>query len=81
MEASPLPKKGAEDVEAESSVNGETAGVMVADTARVLDHAAEVKLCRKFDSRILPCLAVMCTSSITTHPPHEVCGDKKPFVH
>lgn len=28
-------------------------------TARVLDHAAEVRLCRKFDVRILPVLAVM----------------------
>lgn len=32
---------------------------IVAETARVLDHAAEVRLCRKFDIRILPFLAVM----------------------
>lgn len=30
------------------------------DTARVLDHEAERKLCFKFDIRILPILAVMC---------------------
>lgn len=30
------------------------------DTARVLDHEAERKLCWKFDIRILPVLAVMC---------------------
>jgi hypothetical protein len=30
------------------------------DTARVIDHQAERKLCRKFDVRILPVLAVMC---------------------
>lgn len=30
------------------------------ETARVLDHDAEVKLCRKFDIRILPFLAIMC---------------------
>ncbi|KUI66003.1 hypothetical protein VM1G_02127 [Cytospora mali] len=39
------------------SFNGEHG--VPAETARVLDHAAEVKLCRKFDVRILPFLAVM----------------------
>lgn len=56
IEESTLPRK---DVDVESS-NGETA--VVAETARVLDHAAEVKLTRKFDLRILPILAVMCKS-------------------
>ncbi len=35
-------------------------GGVVAETARVLDHAAERALCRKFDFRLLPVLAVMC---------------------
>lgn len=54
MEESSIPRK---DIDVESS-NGETA--VIAETARVLDHAAEVKLTRKFDLRILPILAVMC---------------------
>lgn len=32
----------------------------MADTARIVDHIAERQLCRKFDFRILPVLAVMC---------------------
>lgn len=32
------------------------------ETARILDHKAERALCRKFDFRILPVLAIMCTS-------------------
>lgn len=61
MEADSLPSKTDVDVgDAESSTNGE--GAIVAETARVLDHDAEVKLCRKFDIRILPVLAVMCKS-------------------
>lgn len=32
----------------------------IQDTARVLDHQAERALCRKFDYRLLPILAVMC---------------------
>lgn len=33
----------------------------LAETARVLDHHAEQALCRKFDYRLLPVLALMCT--------------------
>jgi hypothetical protein len=52
----PLGKKG--DVsDVEGSRHSE---VIVAETARVVDHVAERKLCRKFDIRILPFLAVMC---------------------
>lgn len=57
----PLPKKTDVD-DVESSHNGDTSPGAIAEaatTARVLDHAAEVRLCRKFDLRILPCLAVM----------------------
>ncbi|KAK2072611.1 hypothetical protein P8C59_006953 [Phyllachora maydis] len=32
---------------------------VIVDTARVIDRAAEARLCRKFDVRILPVLAVM----------------------
>lgn len=31
------------------------------ETARVVDHIAERQLCRKFDVRLMPVLAVMCT--------------------
>lgn len=61
MEESSIPRK---EIDVESS-NGETA--VIAETARVLDHAAEVKLTRKFDLRILPILAVMCKSSGRHH--------------
>lgn len=60
MEADPLPQKDVDVADVESSANGE--GVVVADTARVQDHQAEMNLCRKFDMRILPVLAVMCKS-------------------
>ena len=33
-----------------------------AETARVLDKAAERRLCFKFDVRLLPVLALMCKS-------------------
>lgn len=33
------------------------------ETARVVDHDAERKLCFKFDIRILPVLAIMCAFS------------------
>ncbi|PSR86970.1 major facilitator superfamily domain-containing protein [Coniella lustricola] len=61
--AEPLPKKDIDfsdageigDVESSASVEA----VAVPTTARVLDHEAEVKLCRKFDIRMLPVLALM----------------------
>lgn len=30
------------------------------ETARVVDHIAERQLCRKFDVRLMPVLAIMC---------------------
>ena len=33
------------------------------DTARVVDHIAERALCRKFDVRLMPVLAIMCKSN------------------
>lgn len=62
METDSFPKKDIDVADAESSHDGEPAVTVLAaeaSTARVLDHAAEVKLCRKFDVRILPILAVM----------------------
>lgn len=57
-------KKDIDVVDAGSSTNDEPGeATVVAETARVLDHQAEVKLCRKFDIRILPVLAVMCKCS------------------
>jgi hypothetical protein len=32
------------------------------EVTRIVDHKAERRLCRKFDYRLLPVLAVMCTS-------------------
>jgi hypothetical protein len=37
--------------------------VSIDDTPRVVDHIAERQLCRKFDVRILPVLAIMCECS------------------
>jgi hypothetical protein len=37
------------------------------DTARVIDKTAERKLCLKFDVRLMPVLAIMCT-----HPVQEI---------
>lgn len=34
------------------------------ETARVVDHRAEQALCRKFDYRLLPVLAVMCRNPL-----------------
>lgn len=35
---------------------------VVEDVVRVVDHKAERALCRRFDLRLLPVLAVMCES-------------------
>lgn len=35
------------------------------ETARVIDKAAERRLCLKFDIRLMPVLALMCKSSIS----------------
>lgn len=64
MEADPLPKKSIDVADVESTTNGDH--TIVAETARVLDHEAEKKLCRKFDTRILPFLSVMCKFSSST---------------
>ena len=41
---------------------GSVPGIMD-DVTRVVDHKAERRLCRKFDYRLLPILAVMCKST------------------
>jgi hypothetical protein len=41
---------------------GSVPGVMD-EVTRVVDHKAERRLCRKFDYRLLPILAVMCEST------------------
>ena len=46
---------------------------IVDEVARVVDHKAERRLCRRFDLRILPILAVMCTS--TGNPPMVFASD------
>lgn len=40
---------------------GKTCAAINDETARVVDHEAERKLCFKFDIRLLPVLAIMCT--------------------
>lgn len=67
-----LPKKDldAGDVE---SYNGESG--VANETARVLDHAAEVRLCRKFDFRILPFLSIMCKCRLQVYAlPSAACN-------
>ena len=34
---------------------------LVDEITRVVDHKAERRLCRRFDIRLLPILAIMCT--------------------
>jgi hypothetical protein len=41
---------------------GSVPGVMD-EVTRVVDHKAERRLCRKFDYRLLPILAIMCMST------------------
>lgn len=52
---SPTKEDGLDELHNAESSSGE----IIADTARVVDHKAEMRLCRKFDARILPFLAVM----------------------
>jgi hypothetical protein len=42
-----------------------------AETARVLDHQAEQALCRNFDYRLLPVLALMCKRQSKKLPGHR----------
>lgn len=37
------------------------------DVVRVIDHKAERRLCRRFDVRLLPVLAIMCMSPIEVY--------------
>jgi hypothetical protein len=46
---------------------GSAPGVMD-EVTRVVDHKAERRLCRKFDYRLLPILAVMCKSTEYCQP-------------
>lgn len=45
---------------------GSAPGV-VDEVAQVVDHKAERRLCRRFDSRLLPVLAVMCKNLLVFH--------------
>jgi hypothetical protein len=45
---------------------GSVPGVMD-EVTRVVDHKAERRLCRKFDYRLLPILAIMCMSTQFCH--------------
>jgi hypothetical protein len=38
------------------------------ETARVVDHIAERQLCRKFDVRLMPVLAIMCKTGVAYSP-------------
>lgn len=52
--------KDAANYDAKGDIESSSAGEIVEDTARVVDHKAERALCRKFDFRLLPVLAIMC---------------------
>ena len=39
----------------------------MAETACVVDHIAERQLCRKFDVRLMPVLAIMCKTHAGCH--------------
>ena len=41
------------------------------ETARVVDHIAERQLCRKFDMRLMPVLAVMCEFYVLQYMLHH----------
>jgi hypothetical protein len=45
----------------------ESAPGIVDEVTRVVDHKAERRLCRRFDLRILPILAVMCMSAVNVY--------------
>lgn len=66
-----IPRKDIDTGDVESFNGGPD---VVVETARVLDHDAEVKLCRKFDIRILPFLAIMCKWQ-PVHPPFTAVHD------
>ena len=51
-------KEDAENVAVNDNVP--TKAIDQAETARVLDKAAERRLCLKFDIRLMPVLAIMC---------------------
>lgn len=56
----PPPPYDAKPVDIETSHEPAPPGV-VEDVVQVVDHKAERALCRKFDFRLLPILALMCT--------------------
>lgn len=66
-EAALYDNDNAQDIESSSGT-----GEILDETARVVDHKAERALCRKFDFRILPVLAIMCKSSSLLKSPS--CG-------
>lgn len=51
---------------------GSAPGV-VDEVTRVVDHKAERRLCRRFDFRLLPVLAIMCRSLITVRSEGKSC--------
>lgn len=63
--ASPPPRHDTKTAELEAfpdeaNKKDATSSAYVEDVARVVDHKAERALCRRFDIRILPILAIMC---------------------
>lgn len=54
-----VPARG--DIERTTAADPDDENLKVEEeTARVIDHVAERRLCRKFDVRLMPVLAIMC---------------------
>ena len=61
-----------------NATHDELPKTLYTDTVAVVDHAAERSLCFKFDIRILPVLAVMCTSA--AHPLVVFSADRQTYL-
>lgn len=58
--AAPLPAKHLEEEDEADVVGPVQSNEPPAESARIVDHIAERQLCRKFDVRLMPVLAIMC---------------------
>jgi hypothetical protein len=71
-------KLGNGDVNDVESTAGKAAATE--ETARVVDHHAEQALCRKFDYRLLPVLALMCNYPFTSRTLNLVLNSSSRFI-
>lgn len=54
---------------------------VVDEVTRVVDHKAERRLCRRFDVRLLPILAVMCKENLYILPQNGETVDWKRLIN